>query len=164
MAKIAQMAGIGEVEGNRGATLAGRGGKFLQFWRRWINLQVMTDPLALVVYERLLPGTQLVNRLQDLKFRAQTISDPGLLVGCAEQTRPLVVLVDLDSTRTDLLGVIAQLKAHAATQHLPVIAFAAEITPEMQKKAEGAGVTLLANESAILSQLPQLLEQALQVE
>lgn len=124
----------------------------------------MTDPLALVVYERLLPGTQLVNRLQDLKFRAQTISDPGLLLGCAEQARPLVVLIDLDSTRTDLFVTITQLKGHPATKHLPVIAFAAEITPAIQKKAEEAGVTLLASESAILNQLPQLLEQALQVE
>lgn len=124
----------------------------------------MTDPLALVVYEKLLPGTQLVNRLQDLKFRVQTISDPVLLVGCAEQTRPLVVLVDLDSTRTDLFVTITQLKGHPTTKHLPVIAFAAEITPEIQKKAEEAGVTLLASESAILNQLPHLLEQALQVE
>src|SRR5262245_49139849 len=39
----------------------------------------MTEPLALVVYEKLLPGSQLVNRLQDLKYRVQTVADPTQL-------------------------------------------------------------------------------------
>ena len=35
----------------------------------------MTQPLALVLYEKLLPGSQLVNRLQDLNYRVQAIAD-----------------------------------------------------------------------------------------
>ena len=57
----------------------------------------MTEPLALVFYEKLMPGSQIVNRLQDLKYRVRTIGDPALLVESAEQAKPLLVLADLES-------------------------------------------------------------------
>src|SRR3989442_450923 len=66
-------------------------GKLLQFTRGYPKLKAMTQPLALVLYERLLPGTQLVNRLQDLNYRVQTLSDPALLVDCAKQAKPMIV-------------------------------------------------------------------------
>ena len=56
----------------------------------------MTQPLALVIYERLLPGSQIVNRLQDLNYRVQVIADAGSLVECAERVSPMLVLADLD--------------------------------------------------------------------
>jgi CheY-like chemotaxis protein len=124
----------------------------------------MTQPLALVLYEKILPGSQLVNRLQDLQYRVQTISDAGLLVECAEQAKPLLVLVDLESSRNNVTPAIAQLKQHPATRHLPVIAFGADKKPELQSAAKTAGVTLVVAEAAILSHLPQFLEQALVVE
>ena len=124
----------------------------------------MTQPLALVLYEKILPGSQLVNRLQDLQYRVQTISDAGLLVECAEQAKPLLVLVDLESSRNNVTPAIAQLKQHPATKHLPVIAFGADKKPDLQEAAKTAGVTLVVAEAAILSHLPQLLEQALVVE
>ena len=63
----------------------------------------MTQPLALVLYERLLPGSQIVNRLQDLNYRVQAIGEANRLVECAEQAKPLLVLADLESTRRRLL-------------------------------------------------------------
>src|SRR4030088_1530647 len=102
----------------------------------------MTQPLALVLYERLLPGSQLVNRLQDLKYRVQTIADPAKLVECAEQAKPMLVLVDLDSGREKAYAAIGRLKQNSATKHLPVIAFGAEKAAEAQQKAEAAGVSL----------------------
>jgi CheY-like chemotaxis protein len=124
----------------------------------------MTQPLALVLYERLLPGSQLVNRLQDLNYRVQTIADPAMLVDCAEQAKPMLVLVDLDSNRNNVCASIGRLKQNPATKHLPVIAFGAESAPDMQEAARAAGVSLIAGETAILNHLPQFLEQALHVE
>ena len=124
----------------------------------------MTQPLALVLYEKLLPGSQIVNRLQDLNYRAQAVADPALLVECAEQAKPLLVVADLQSGRQDVLGALARLKLNSATKHLPVIAFALEDTPELRASAVSAGVTLLVSDTAILNHLPQLLDQALQVE
>jgi hypothetical protein len=37
----------------------------------------MTQPPALVCCERLMPGSRLVNKLQDLNYRVQTVNGPG---------------------------------------------------------------------------------------
>ncbi|MGO8927719.1 MAG: hypothetical protein ACLQU3_12610 [Limisphaerales bacterium] len=124
----------------------------------------MTKPLALVLYEKLLPGSQLVNRLQDMNYRVQAIADADRLVECAEQDKPMLVLADLESTRDDVCPAVARLKQNAATKHLPVIAFSGENAAELQAAARAAGATLVVSEAAILNHLPQFLDQALQVE
>jgi CheY-like chemotaxis protein len=124
----------------------------------------MTEPLALVLYERLLPGSQLVNRLQDLKYRVQSVSDSALLVECCEQTKPMLVLADLQAGHQDVCAALSRLKRTPATQHVPVIAFGAEDQPEVQKAALAAGVTLIVSESALLNHLAQCLDQALSIE
>lgn len=124
----------------------------------------MTQPLALVLYEKLLPGTQLVNRLHDLKYRVQTLTDANALVSCARQEKPLVVLADLDSDSHDIAQAIARLKQERDTQHIPVVAFAPDGADAMRVAAQKAGVKLVVSNTAILNHLAQFLEQALQVE
>jgi PleD family two-component response regulator len=124
----------------------------------------MVEPLALVLYEKLLPGTQLVNRLQDLKYRVEIINDPAKLVLCAEQVKPILVFVDVEASPAGTCSAVSALKKNADTRHLPVIAFAREDTAELRKSAETAGVSLFVTESAIVHHLPQLLDQALQID
>src|SRR5947208_3559900 len=123
----------------------------------------MTTPLALVFYERLLPGSQLVNRLQDLGYRVQTISDVQTLVRQALQEKPLILVTDLASTSADMCAIIRELKRNPETRHIPVLAFT-ELKNEKMQAAAAAGATIVAGNDAILDQLPQLLDQALQVE
>jgi CheY-like chemotaxis protein len=122
----------------------------------------MTEPLALVVYEKLLPGTQLVNRLQDLNYRVRAVTDPGTLLACARQEKPMLVLADLEAA--NVCAVIGQLKQNPETQHIPVIAFAPDAAADLQAKAQTAGATLVVSEAAIVTHLSQFLEQALRVE
>jgi len=124
----------------------------------------MMQPLALVLYEKLLPGSQLVNRLQDLLYRVQVVNDAGQLVESAESAKPMLVLADLTSSRHDVVAAIGRLRNNAATAHLPVIAFGADKDTKLQAQAKSAGATLVVGESALLGHLPQLLEQALQIE
>lgn len=123
----------------------------------------MTQPLALILYEKLLPGSQLVNRLQDLNYRVQTLTEADRLVPCAEQLKPLLVLADLKSTRHDVNSFVARLRRNPATGHLPVIVFGGEHPAELQA-ARAAGATLVVSETSILSHLPECLQQALQVD
>ena len=123
----------------------------------------MTQPLALVFYEKLLPGSQLVNRLQDLNYRVQAANDLPALLRCAQTEGPMLVMLDLESKRDDVCRAIAALKADAATQHIPIIAFAGEQAKDLQAAAQKAGATLVVGETTVASYLPQLLNQALQV-
>jgi PleD family two-component response regulator len=124
----------------------------------------MVKPLALVFYEKLLPGSQVVNRLQDMGYRVQTVADPAGLAKSAEESKPIVVLADLNCTRKDLCGGLGQLRRNPATKHLPVIGFGADDKPDVQSAALAAGVTLVVSEAAILHHLAQCLDRALQVE
>ncbi len=124
----------------------------------------MTQPLALVLHERILPGSRLVNRLQELNYRVQTIADGAALRSTAEQLKPMLVFADLNPGGKDLCTTIAELKRDARTSHLPVIAFGADDVPDLQEAARQAGVTLVVSEAALLTHLPQFLEQALQVD
>ena len=124
----------------------------------------MTKPLALLFYENLLPGSQLVNRLQDLGYRVQTMADTRLLVEQAQQAKPLVVIVDLTSPEQDVCAAITAMKQQPATAHLPILAFTSRKNTRLQAAAQSAGATLVASDNAILDQLPQMLDQVLQVD
>lgn len=124
----------------------------------------MTQPLALILYEKLLPGSQLVNRLQDLNYRVQALTQATKLVETAEQLKPMLVLADLVSQANDVCAAIQKLRQNPNTQHIPVLGFGSDESKELQAAAQAAGVTLLVSDTAILNHLPECLEQALQVE
>ena len=123
----------------------------------------MMKPLALVFYERLLPGSQLANRLTDLGYRVQTLEEAALIVETARQQRPIVLLMDLMTRRANICDLIKEVRRNEETSHLPIIGFAAQNNPQLQDEAVKAGATLVAIDDALLPQLPHLLEQALEV-
>jgi len=124
----------------------------------------VTQPLALVLYEKLLPGSRLVNRLQDAGYRVLTVPAADTLVASSEQEKPMIALVDLSSAHADIPQVIRRLRENASTNHIPVIAFADEKESQLQKAARDAGATLVVNDAAILTHLEPFLEQALRVD
>jgi CheY-like chemotaxis protein len=123
-----------------------------------------SQPLALLLYEKLMPGSQLVNRLTDLKYRVQTINEPSTLVECAEQAKPMLLIADLESSRNDTCPAIARLKQNPATSHLPVIGIIKEENSPLHTAAQAAGINLIVTEAAILNHLEPLLDQALMLE
>ena len=120
-------------------------------------------PLALLCYEDLMPGTQLVNRLQDQRYRVQVVAKAAELPAVAAQHGAMLALIDLASKKSDVCDVIRQLRATSKTSHLPIIAFADEADTTLLAAGKAAGATLVVTDGAILTHLPQLIEQALQV-
>ena len=123
----------------------------------------MLQPLAIVFYERLMPGSQLVNRLQDLSYRVLALDQADRLVATVQRESPLLLFVDL-ATPGDVCGTIATLKATSATAHVPVIAFAPDNAPNLLTEARTAGANVTVSETAVISHLSQLIDQALVVD
>lgn len=121
-------------------------------------------PLALVFYERLLPGSQLVNRLQDLGYRVQTINEASLLIETARRERPMVAIVDLVTDRANVCSILKDMRDNSETAHIPVIGFAGQKDNKAHAEAARCGVTLVALDDALLPQLPHLLEHALRID
>lgn len=124
----------------------------------------VTSPLALLLYERLLPGSALGNKLRDQGYRIQHLTDAASLVTTAESEKPLVVFVDLELKNSDTFAAIQSLKATAGTAHLPILAFSSPRHEKLQADALTAGATLIASDESILAQLPAMLDQAMAVE
>jgi PleD family two-component response regulator len=123
----------------------------------------MTQPLAFVLYESLLPGSQLANRLRDLGYRVSTVPDAQQLVAQAEAEKPMVLVMDVYSSVADVCGVLRDFRQNEATSHIPVLAYYSAKHKELQASAVEAGATLVASDAALLGQLPRLLEQVLEV-
>lgn len=124
----------------------------------------MTLPLALVFYEDLIPGSQLINRLQDSQYRVQAVSKLDDLIGCAASVGPMLILADLVSRTGDVCAVIRKLRGDSATAHIPIIGFADDSETGLQAAAREAGATLVVADSAILTHLTHFIERALQIE
>jgi len=123
----------------------------------------MPQPLALVFYERLMPGSQLVNRLQDLNYRVLALDNAARLFATVQREMPLLLLTDLDS-QGEVMAAIGKIRADGATGHLPIIAFAPDNAPALLAAAQKAGASLAVTESALTGHLSQMLEQALRVD
>lgn len=124
----------------------------------------MTSPLAILFYEDLMPGTQLVHRLQDLRYRVQVVATGEELLTVAATAGPMLIVADLVSKRADVCDLIRKLRATPTTVHIPLIAFADEAEDKLQSAAKTAGATLVVTDAAIIPHLNQFIERALQVE
>ena len=123
----------------------------------------MSEPLALLVYERMLPGGQLVNQLQDRGYRVQPLADPADLASAVQQ-KPMLVFMDLEPKTEQACAAIRRLKSDPSTTHIPVIAMAPHTREELAEGAREAGAKLVVFDNAILIHLDQFLEQALQLD
>lgn len=124
----------------------------------------MTQPLAFILYESLLPGSQLANRMRDLGYRVSTVPDALQLVAQAEAEKPMVLVTELFNSSADVCALLRELKQNPATAHIPVLAYFSAKNKDLQSTAVQAGANLVAGDAALLGQLPRLLEQVLEVE
>lgn len=124
----------------------------------------MTKPLVLLLYEKMLPGGQLVNRLEDMDYRVHSLGDPSVLVQQAERDKPLLVIADLEPQVQATCQAIDELRRHPPTSHIPVIALVSGHNADAETAARNAAANLVVNEQVILQHLRQFLDQALSVE
>lgn len=138
--------------------------KSFAFWRSLSHSAGVTQPLALLYYKNLLPGSQLVNRLQDLGYRVHAFHEVAEMTSLAQEKTPLVLLADLTVHTVEVCAALSRLRQEPTTNHLPVLAYTSLQDEKTMAEAHAAGATLVASEVALMAHLPQLLDQVLQVE
>ena len=134
------------------------------FFRVPSYLRGVNEPLALLLCERGLIATPLAQRLEDLRYRLLTIGKPAGLAATAATEKPMVILADIEGGLETVLAALTELRAQPTTAHIPVIGFAREVDDATQATAVARGATMVVNEAAILSHLPQLLGRALEIQ
>ena len=118
----------------------------------------MTSPCAVLCYEKILPGSQLAVRLEDLGYQVAVLNDLGQLAITARRAKPMVVLVDMEAGKA--ASAIETLRKTEETAHIPVLAFADK---ENEESARRAGADLVTGKEALLAQLPSLLSRVLEL-
>jgi CheY-like chemotaxis protein len=123
----------------------------------------VNEPLALLLCERGLIATQLTQRLEALRYRLHVVGKSPEMVAAARSEKAMIILADVEGNPVEVVQALAQLRADAATAHIPVIAFAREMDDQTQADLVARGATMAVNEVAILSHLAQLLDRALEI-
>jgi CheY-like chemotaxis protein len=123
----------------------------------------MTQPIAVVFYERIMPGSQIVNRLQDMNYRVLPVNNAAQLAAIVKRETPLLLLADL-AAEADVLTAIEKVKSDTVTAHVPIIVFAPDNEPERLEQARKAGADFTVAESSLAVHLAQLVDQALHVD
>lgn len=136
----------------------------MQSDRLYPNLRGVTQPLALLLYERLLPGSQLVNRLQDLGYRVSTVAGPTALVESCIREKPILLIVDVRDGDDRTPNALRQLAQNTETNHVAVIATVPSKSPAVEESVRQAGVKLVVYDNVILAHLEQFIEQALHID
>jgi hypothetical protein len=84
------------------------------------------------------------------------------LAAVARREGPMVLVVDAGQDADAVCACIRELRADAATAHLPILAFA---EPEATHAAlQTAGATLAVSDAAVSTHFAQLLEQVLRLD
>lgn len=124
----------------------------------------VTKPLAVVFYERLLPGSRIANRLADLGWRVSEAKSPADIVPLVRSERPLVVIAEVAQQSQLVCGAVAALKDTPETEHVPVLGYGDPSDSIKSGAALAAGARLMVAEAGVCDQLPQLLDHVLAVE
>ena|SRR5438045_8063748 len=73
------------------------------------------------------------------------------------KTPPALVILDLNNTRTNPLGIVAKMKQDAALASVPTVGYASHVQTDVIEAARQAGVSEVLARSAFTQQLAQIL-------
>jgi PleD family two-component response regulator len=79
------------------------------------------------------------------------------LLASASQSRPALIICDLDSQRIDPFELVKQLKANEGLHSILVVGFFSHVQVELQREAEQAGFDQVIPRSAFTRHLPEIL-------
>ena len=82
------------------------------------------------------------------------------VIDAARETRPALVILDLNSARTQPLEILAALKADPLLAAIPTVGFVSHVDTPTIEAAREAGADRVLARSAFVEQLPQLLQAA----
>jgi len=74
-------------------------------------------------------------------------------------TPPSLVILDLNNTRVDPLGIVAAMKANPAWAAIPTVGFVSHVDTATIEAARAAGVTDVMARSAFTAQLGEILKR-----
>lgn len=78
----------------------------------------------------------------------------------AKSLKPVLLILDLNSTRLDALSVVSAVRADAELNQLPILGFLSHVQGKLRQEALKTGCSQVLPRSEFSSRLPQILAEA----
>ncbi len=118
----------------------------------------MTEPAILVVVDDLFFSAKIGETIRQLGGMPRFAAEASEIPGESEGGAPAAIIVDLDLSRTDAVGLISHLKAGEATRDVPMMAYGRHTRPEAFVRAREAGCERAVPRSEFVKRLPEFIE------
>lgn len=118
----------------------------------------MTDHTVLVVVDDLFFSAKIGETIRQLGGKPRFAAEASEIPGESEASPLAAIIVDLDLSRTDAVGLISHLKADEATRDVPMMAYGRHTRPEAFVRARKAGCERAVPRSEFVKRLPGFIE------
>ncbi len=118
----------------------------------------MPDHTILVVVDDLFFSAKIGETIRQLGGTPRFAAEASEIPGESEDGPPAAIIVDLDLSRTDAVGLISHLKAGEATRDVPMMAYGRHTRPEAFVRAREAGCERAVPRSEFVKRLPEFVE------
>ena len=118
----------------------------------------MPDHTILVVVDDLFFSAKIGETIRQLGGKPRFAAEASEIPGDSEGGSPAAIIVDLDLSRTDAVGLISHLKAGEATRDVPIMAYGRHTRPAAFVLAREAGCEQAVPRSEFVKRLPEFVE------
>lgn len=118
----------------------------------------MTAHTVLVVVDDLFFSAKIGETIRQLGGIPRFAAEANEIQGESEDGPPAAIIVDLDLSRTDAVGLISHLKAGEATRAVPMMAYGRHTRPDAFVRAREAGCERAVPRSEFVKRLPEFIE------
>lgn len=117
----------------------------------------MTDHTVLVVVDDLFFAAKIGETIRQLGGKPRFAAEASEIPVESEAGTPAAIIVDLDLSRTDAVGLISHLKAGETTRDVPMMAYGRHTRPEAFARAREAGCERAVPRSEFVKKLPEFI-------
>ncbi len=118
----------------------------------------MTDHTVLVVVDDLFFSSKIGETVRQLGGNPLFAAEASEIPDDPEGGPPAAIIVDLDLSRTDAVGLISHLRDGEATRDTPMMAYGRHTRPEAFARARAAGCERAVPRSEFVKRLPEFIE------
>ena len=118
----------------------------------------MTDHTVLVVVDDLFFAAKIGETIRQMGGMPRFAAEASEIPGESEGGPPTAIIVDLDLSRTDAVGLISHMKAGDATRDVPMMAYGRHTRPEAFVRAREAGCERAVPRLEFVKRLPGFIE------
>jgi CheY-like chemotaxis protein len=115
--------------------------------------------MVLVVVDDLLFRSKISSAAKAAGVETRVATSPEAAMERAREQRPSLVILDLDSTRTQPLEVLRQLTGDPGLSGVPTLGFVSHVHAEAIRSARAGGIGEVLARSAFAASLPDILSR-----